>query len=459
MSSVKHALRGSFLVVLAASFAAGGGQQQVVRVSPQGTAAFSEVSVSIDPTEPNRIIAVAMEQRKPPTPTQPPATNVAFVSSDGGASWKRVEGPNPDGRTQGDDAVRFSRDGVALWSYISFRGLREHRPRSAASGIFVNRSEDGGESWSPPVEVVDHRNTTAPFEDKPTLAVDGERVYLAWTRFSRYGSADPRETSDIYFSLSEDGGRSFAMPVRVSDEAGDASDSDGTLEGAVPAVGNDGEVYLVWSGPKGIVFDRSRDGGWTFGADRVLFTQPGGWDLDVEGLGRANGMPVIGIDRGRGRFRGTLYVNWVDGRNGDPDVFVAHSRDRGESWSPPVRVNDDPVGNGAAQFFTWMAVDPVDGSVNVVFYDRRGLSRSETGVTVARSDDGGVIFRNRQVEIAPFETRADIFFGDYIGIDAFAGRIAAVFPVLTAEGELALFAARLGPVAGSKPGPGLPGRR
>ncbi len=423
-----------WVVLLAAASVRGAEAQRVVRVSPADSSSALEVSVAIDPSTPDRIVAVAMERGQP-------TTNFAFVSSDGGASWARVEGPNPDGRTQGDDAVRFSRDGVAFWSYIAFRGLREERPRDAATGIFVNRSDDGGTSWSPPVLVVDHRNTTAPFEDKPGLAVDGARVYVAWTRFSRYGTADPRDTSEIYFSVSEDGGRSFAIPLRVSDEPGDASDGDGTVEGAVPAVGVGGEVYLIWSGPKGMIFDRSVDGGRTFGPDRTLFTQPGGWDLDIEGLDRANGMPVTGVDRSRGRFRGTLYVNWVDARNGDPDVFVAFSRDGGKSWPKPVRVNDDPLRNGAAQFFTWMAVDPVDGSVNVVFLDRRGLSGTETGVTVARSEDGGVSFRNHRVEIQPFATRADVFFGDYIAVDAFGGRVVVVFPVFTAGSGTALFAA------------------
>ena len=61
-------------------------------------------------------------------------------------------------------------------------------------------------------------------------------------------------------------------------------------------------------------------------------------------------------------------------------------------------MNDDPVGNGAAQFFTWMAVDPVDGSVNVVFYDRRDLAGTLTGLTLARSTDGGQTFVNHQID-------------------------------------------------------------
>ena len=87
----------------------------------------------------------------------------------------------------------------------------------------------------------------------------------------------------------------------------------------------------------------------------------------IDTLDRANGFPQIAIDPKGKR----LYVSWSDYRNGDLDIFVASSDDRGKHWTVPDRVNDDSVHNGAEQFFQWMAVDPVDGSVNVIFYDRR----------------------------------------------------------------------------------------
>ena len=127
----------------------------------------------------------------------------------------------------------------------------------------------------------------------------------------------------------------------------------------------------MWAGPLGLVFDKSTDGGLTFGKDKVIGDMPGGWDFEIEGLNRANGMPVTGVDLSNGPNKGTLYVNWIDARNGDPDVFVMSSRNGGETWTAPVRVNDDALKNGKAQFFTWMAIDPADGSVNIVFYDRR----------------------------------------------------------------------------------------
>ena len=117
------------------------------------------------------------------------------------------------------------------------------------------------------------------------------------------------------------------------------------------------------------------------------------------------------------------------------------SRDGGESWSDPVRVNDDAVGNGADQFLTWMAVDPVDGSVNVVFYDRRNLEGTATSVTLARSVDGGRSFVNHPIDLDPFECHEKVFFGDYNGIDADGGLVTPVFTHFISDDNLAVSAA------------------
>ena len=121
-------------------------------------------------------------------------------------------------------------------------------------------------------------------------------------------------------------------------------------------------------------------------------------------------------------------------------MFVTYSRDGGDNWAPPVRVNCDPTGNSAAQFFTWMAVDPIDGSVNVAFYDRHGLDKTATSVTLARSTDGGESFETFPVAIEPFETTDDVFFGDYLGVAAHGGRVVTVFSHFTTPSDLALSA-------------------
>jgi hypothetical protein len=406
---------------------------RIVPVTTADARRPAEVSIAINPTNPDHVIAVMMQAG---APGEPRVTNYAYSSYDGGTTWRRDRAHNADGRVQGDDAVVFGRDGTAYHSYIAFDGIRVERPDRAWSGIFVRSSRDG-RSWTTPVAVVDHINTAVPFEDKPWIGVDRGassphrgNVYVAWTRFDVYGSANPVHRSRIMFSRSRDGGRTFSTPLEISDETGDARDSDNTIEGVVPVAGANGNVYLAWAGPKGVVFDKSTDGGWTFGKDVHVSDMPGGWDAPVPGLERHNGMPVTAVDLSGGPNTGTIYVNWIDERHGDLDVFVAASKDQGVTWSAPVRVNDDP--RGAAQMFTWLAVDPVDGALNLVFHDRRGQSGTMTGVTLARSVDGGRTFVNYPLSQPAFDCcAASSFFGDYNGIDAYGGRVVAAFPVLT----------------------------
>ena len=354
---------------------------------------------------------------------------------DGGQSWNWVDVPNPDNRTQGDDVVLFSQDGTCIHGFITFTGLWQPEPERAANGIGVTRSSDGGRTWSEQTLVVDHLNTRDPFEDKPWLVFDRTRssphynnLYCSWTRFDKYGSDDPQDTTQIVFSRSRDGGQNFDPVIRISDQPGDCVDDDDTVEGAVPCVHPDGTVFVVWAGPRGLEMDQSDDGGQTFGTDRVIGDMPGGWSSDVAGIGRHNGMPVTGVDHSWGPWRGSIYVNWIDERNGDKDVFLMVSRDKGATWSDPIRVNDDPDEDGRDQFFTWMAVDPVDGSINIAFYDRRDTEGTGTRLTLARSIDGGQTFQNIPLAFPEFDcSNPRLFFGDYLGIDALRGRVAVGF--------------------------------
>ena len=430
------------LVFILGFFSSQSPAQKVFRVSDADAINPAEVTIAINQKNPDNIVGASFQAGRPPRPR---ASSYNYVSMDGGKTWKTVPVEDPKGLTQGDDAVYFSSDGTAYHIHLSFVGIRVAKPARAESGMLVESSKDGGLTWNESVPAINHVNSVIPFEDKPGIVVDNAleskykgNVYLAWTRFDVYGSSDPECHSQIYFTRSIDGGKTFSMPFRISNSGGDCRDSDNTVEGAVPAVGPAGELYLVWAGPLGLVFKKSVDGGLSFSKDRVIGQIPGGWDFSVDGLDRANGMPVTGVDLSNGANKGTLYVNWIDARNGDPDVFVMSSRDGGETWSEPVRVNDDPVKNGKVQFFTWMSVDPVDGSVNIVFYDRRDTEGTLTGLTMARSIDGGRTFVNYKIDQPAFACDPKVFFGDYTGISAFNGRAIPIFMHFTGDQTLAV---------------------
>lgn len=65
-----------------------------------------------------------------------------------------------------------------------------------------------------------------------------------------------------------------------------------------------------------------------------------------------------------------------------------------------------------------------------------------TSLTLARSIDGGKTFVNHRLPVPAFDCCAkSTFFGDYNGIDAYGGRVVAVFPVLAADGQQRVMAA------------------
>ena len=177
-----------FLVITCASIRA----QQIVRITEPSAINPAEVSIAINPKNPDNMIAASFQTGRPPKPR---SGSYNYVTFDGGKTWKTVPTPNPTNLVQGDDVLAFSSDGVAYHVHLSFDGIRLARPVRAENGMIVNVSKDGGNTWTNGTAAVNHVNTVTPFEDKPGLVVDnapGSRfkghVYLAWTRFDVYGS-------------------------------------------------------------------------------------------------------------------------------------------------------------------------------------------------------------------------------------------------------------------------------
>ena len=72
-------------------------------------------------------------------------------------------------------------------------------------------------------------------------------------------------------------------------------------------------------------------------------------------------------------------------------------------------------------------VDPVDGSINVQFYDRRDDPQNrKTRVTIARSTDGGKTFKNYAWTDEPF-TGQNAFLGDYEWLAAYGGKVYGIW--------------------------------
>ncbi len=345
-----------------------------------------------------------------------------YFSDDGGMSWTRGELVSNQNGVYGDPCLITD---------------------TAGNFYYFHLANPSNGNWLDRIVCQRYDNTTNTWNDGSYMGLNGDKdqdkawavvdsatntIYVTWTQFDQYGSNDTAKHSDIMFSKSSDMGDSWSPALRINEVRGDCIDSDNTVEGAVPAVGPDGEIYVAWAGPAGIVFDRSLDGGNTW-LDHDIFVsdQPGGWDYNVPGIYRCNGLPVTCCDLSRSQYRGTIYVNWTDQRNGtgDTDVWLAKSTDGGNSWSNPIRVNDDAPGR--QQFFSWMTVDGANGDIYIVFYDRRNYIDNHTDVCIARSTDGGETFQNFIVNLDPFNPVSQVFFGDYTNITAYDGFVHAIW--------------------------------
>jgi hypothetical protein len=379
---------------------------------------FNEPSIAVNPGNPKEL-AVAWQIN----------ASVAY-SQDGGQTWKTAQGTAPrDYRVSGDVSITYDASGHALLCYIAFDklGTTNYWAQGATrNGIFVRRAEDAGRTWaSQAVTVISHESTPPiPFEDKPYIvaATSGPHagdLYVGWTQFTL-------STTELLFSRSTDGGANWSKPIKLSSVPGLPRDDNGALEGFDGVVAPDGTLYTIWDDRDGIMMAESHDGGVSFTPQRRILRAGPGF-FGITGVERSNGFPQIGIDPHSNR----LYVAWSDYTNGDIDVFVSSSADRGQTWGVPVRVNNDPIHDGADQFFQWLAVDPVSGAVNLVFYDRR-MDNIETTVTLARSTDGGKVFTNYVWDDQSFEADGD-FLGDYLAVTAYGNKVFGAWAHQTSE--------------------------
>src|SRR5215203_5756792 len=356
-----------------------------------------------------------------------------YHSSDTGRTWTIQTLSSPFG-IWGDPAIICDTNGHFYFFHLS----------GQPSGPFLDqivaqKSTDHGASWSAGASI---GYNAVKQNDKQWAVVDSRNntIYTTWTLFDKYGSTNPLDSSHILFSKSTDGGITWSTAIRIDKQGGDSKDSDSTVEGAVPAAGPNGEVYVAWAGPNGLVFTKSLDAGNTWSNEKVITEMPGGWNFDIPGISRANGLPITVCDLSNGSRKGTIYVNWSDQRNGinDTDIWLSKSTDGGNTWSSPIRVNNDAAGK--QQFFTWMTIDQTNGYLYFVFYDRRNYPDNRTDVYMARSIDGGNTFQNFKVSELPFAPSPNVFFGDYTNVSVQKGIVRPIWTRLD-NGQLSVWTA------------------
>jgi hypothetical protein len=312
----------------------------------------------------------------------------AFFSSDAGSTWGGVDVPLPpplagtnDTRFGSDPTLAFDTRGNVFYGFIVvFFG----------NGVGVNgtelavaRSTDGGSTW-PLLTQFSFDPGQNHFNDKPMITVDQsggafrDNVYVAWDAASGGSSS-----GGIRVGRSTDHGASFAVN-RADDPSGP-----GRSIGAVPFVAPDGTLSVAWNDYNAnvIAFNRSSDGGVTWGAQRTIAPKVIPFDIAIpaESFRRALVYPACDADRSGGPHRGRLYCSWMDLTVGsNTGILLSFSDDAGSSWSPPAGVGQQSSSHD--RFNHWLSVDPATGELTLSYYDATGFT---TDVFLSRSTDGG----------------------------------------------------------------------
>ncbi len=386
----------------------------------------SENSVFVDPNDPDHVLQSNNSTENPVGSLY--GANY-FFSYDFGLNWGgSVQGAG--GANSGDPATAIGLNGRQFVGFIHSNG---------GQGIAYS---DDGVNWTsvqcgtPPGgwDILDKNHMW--IDNSPASPYQGH-IYSAWTGFGNANDAD------IEFVRSTNNGQSYSAHLNISSAVNAGSHN----QGVNLQTGPDGEVYAAWaiydswpSDESAIGFAKSYNGGASFQpAERIITNIRGIRTSETSKNHRVNSFPVMAVDISGGSMNGNIYIVWanigVPGINSGPDIdiYLIRSEDEGETWSAPVRVNQDDSGLGNEHYFPWITCDPESGALSVIFYDDRNVGGAKCEVFCANSFDGGITWEDFRVSDtdftpSPIPGLAGGYMGDYLGISARGGK---VYPVWT----------------------------
>jgi hypothetical protein len=260
--------------------------------------------------------------------------------------------------------------------------------------VMIARFSGGGVMQGSPVRVNRQQGVATAWRgDQPSLSVaeDGS-VYVVWTARVHSGG---KHGTDLYMSVSNDRGQSFASEVKINDDKVPGAHGMHSL-----AVAKDGRIYVSWlderhvhqpkpstkgeghhmESNRDLFIAYSTDGGRTFSRNRKVAS---------EACPCCKTALAVSSD-------GTLYAGWRQVLPGSfRHIAVASSTDGGATFSSPKIVSDDKwVLQGCPVSGPSLSVDP-NGSLKVLWY-AAGESNA-TGLYISESTDKGRTFAPRQL--------------------------------------------------------------
>ncbi len=287
------------------------------------------------------------------------------VSKDGGQSWSiRQKLPHEQSDfSSADPTMAFDDSGHVYLVYIDFL-------RNQDSGaVYIRKSVDDGFNWQEAQEVTNAKDEPgrAPI-DRPWMAIDrtnGPRkghIYI--TTMNTKGANTPYHA---YFHRSRNGGSSWE-PSQYLDSGSWRVGDQIKKPMPTPVVTTDGTFHAVFPSyvpsqdplPR-YILATSANGGQSF-TYQTMFRQRNPFNNPVAKKGY-----LLRADPTDAKHLVFLYFATP---HGDADLLMRESFDEGQTWSDPVRVNDDPKGNNRMQDMVWANFNR-NGDLAVCWRDRR----------------------------------------------------------------------------------------
>ena len=292
------------------------------------------------------------------------------VSLDGGQSWSPATAlpHSVSSYTSADPSLGFDLNGNLYAVYVDYSGSNSSPLEGA---VIICQSTDGGFSWSTPQEVININIEPGKRAiDRPWLAIDRSggaydgRIYVS--TMNAKGASAPFHP---YLSYSADEGGSFT--TRYLDSSGWLAGSLIPQPMPTPALATDGIFYAIYPSyvlsqsllPQ-FVLAASNDGGQSFDYRTVFKSNT------ATGDSLAKSGYLLRCDPSDAAH---LAFFFLDRSEGDLDLYMTESFDRGQSWSTKIRINDDPRGNGIMQDLLWADFDD-EGNLIAAWRDRRNGS-------------------------------------------------------------------------------------
>jgi hypothetical protein len=314
------------------------------------------------------------------------------------------------------------------------------------------RSTNGGQSWTE-----QSPNGAAHGGDKQWFTIDTNVggmghgfVYQFWTGFFACDFGE--------FNRSTDSGATWMSPINIPNSP-DTGAMDVDTNGNLFLAGGGSPFWCVRS-------SNAQNGGQTPTFDQVTQVNMGG-DLiqgGVNGIGLC-GQTFIAIDRSGGPTNNNIYmVASVTPNFNATNVMFVRSTDGGQTFSAPLRINDDPVNPNKWHIFGTLSVAPT-GRIDVVWLDSRNAANNiDMQLFYSYSTDGGVSWAPNIPVSNSFNPQAGYpnnqKIGDYITVvsDATGGNVAyaATFnvnPNAVGGHEQDVYYVRVFPSGGGTPTP------